>query len=96
MTNFFRESEFNISSEEIISIKEKLNDLISIEIADKCGFTNENSPTDLPTRKIKYISKSKTDSTYLYFTQENELPDNLDNFIRVFQQIIAGNDTLKN
>ena len=73
-------------------LMEKLMKLMSIEISDTYGFENENSPTDLPTRKIKYSTVNKTDSTYLYFPGENELPVELENFIQILQQVISEND----
>jgi hypothetical protein len=95
MTSQSRESEFDIPSEDVILIKEKLNNLTSIKLLDKYGFGND-APTDLPTNKIKYTTGSKSDSTYLYFPTDNELPDELDSFLQIVKQVLLENDTIKN
>lgn len=68
--------------------------LMSVKISDYYGFENENAPTDLPTKKIKYFSVAKSDSTLLYFPEENELPVELEDFIQTLQQVISENDTI--
>ena len=94
LNNQYRESGFEMSTEDVLLLKEKLDDLISIELSVKYGFENEIAPTDLPAKKIKYATLNKTDSTYIYFPDENELPNELDEFIQVVQQIIMENDTI--
>lgn len=94
INNFYRESDYEIPEVDKLIIKRKLGELMSVELAGTYGFENENAPTDLPTKKIKYTNVHKTDSTYVYFPGENELPDELDNFIQVIQQVILENDTV--
>lgn len=95
LSNQYRESEFQISTEDLSLIKEKLKDLVSIEISDKYGF-QDNAANDGPTTKIKYVTLNKSDSTYLYYPNEHELPDKLEIFLQVVNQIISKTDTLKN
>jgi len=73
-----------------------LNNLISIKLANEYGFGNDNAPTDFLTRKIKYKAEIKTDSTYLYLPTDNELPDELDSFLRAIENVLLENDTIKN
>ena len=96
ISNQSRESEFSIPGEDLKLMKEKLNILTSIKLSDRYGFDNNNAPTDLPTRKIKYTTKTETDSTYLYFPMDNELPNELESFLQVIERIILENDTIKN
>lgn len=95
LSNQYRDSEFEISQEDVLLIKKKLNDLVSIDISDQYGFNNDNAPTDLPTTKMKYVTNNKSDSTYLYFPDENELPNELEIFLKIVHQIILETDTLK-
>lgn len=95
LSNQYRDSEFEISQEDVLLIKEKLHDLVSIDIADEYGFNNDNAPTDLPTTKMKYVTNNKSDSTYIYFPDENELPNELEIFLKIVHQIILETDTLK-
>jgi len=76
-------------------IKEKLNDLVSIDVSDAYGFNNDNAATDLPATKMKYISTNKSDSTYFSASGENEMPKELEIFLQVVHQIISETDTLK-
>ena len=91
----YRESEYQIPTEDVLLIKEKLSDLILVNISDKYGF-HENAPTDAPTTKMKYFTINKIDSTYLYYPNENELPDELEIFMQVVYETISKTDTLKN
>ncbi len=95
LSHQYRESEFQIPSEDLSLIKEKLKALVSIEISDKYGF-HDNAATDAPTTKMKYLTPNKSDSTYLYYPNEHELPDKLELFLQVVQQVIYKTDTLKN
>lgn len=91
----YRESEFLIPDEDLLFIKEKLEALISIDISDGYGFNN-NGATDVPTTKMKYTTKNKSDSTCLYYPTERELPEELEVFLSVVNQIILKTDTLRN
>ena len=91
-----RESEFVISDEELRLIKERLNNLVSIRLSERYGFDNVNAPTDLPVRKIKYTTINKSDSAYLHFITDNELPDELALLLQVVEQTLSANDTIKN
>jgi hypothetical protein len=76
-------------------IKENLENLLSIDISDKYGF-HDNAANDSPTTKMKYVTTNKSDSTYLYYPNENELPDKLEIFMQVIYETISKTDTLKN
>lgn len=93
LSNQYRESEFQISAEDLALIKEKLKDLVLIDISDSYGF-HDNAAKDLPTTKMRYVSTNKSDSTYLYFPNENELPDELEIFLQVIYETISKTDTL--
>ncbi len=95
LSDQYRESEFQISTEDMSIIKENLENLLSIDISDKYGF-HDNAANDSPTTKMKYITTNKSDSTYLYYPNENELPDNLEIFMQVVYETISKTDTLKN
>ncbi len=91
-----RQSEYRLDDSEIKIIKEKLNSLVKVDISDKYGFDNENSPTDLHVTKLKYKTTIKSDSTSIYFPEENELPIELNAFLQTIKQVILDNDTLLN
>ena len=93
--NLYRESEYQIPSEDVSLIKEKLSDLILINLSDKYGF-HENAPTDEPTTKMKYVTINKSDSTYWYHPTENEFPDEMKQFMQVVNETISKTDTLRN
>lgn len=95
LSNQYRESEFQISTEDMALIKEKLENLLSMDISDKYGF-HDNAANDSPTTKMKYVTTNKSDSTYLYYPNENELPDKLEIFMQVVYETISKTDTLKN
>jgi hypothetical protein len=95
LSNQNRESEFGISEEDMSLVKEKLGALVSIDISDGYGFNN-NGATDVPTTKMKYTTKSNSDSTCLYYPTEHELPKELEVFLSVVNQIILKTDTLRN
>lgn len=95
LSNQYRESQFQISTEDMSLIKEKLENLLSIDISDEYGF-HDNAATDAPTTKMKYVTTNKSDSTYLYYPNENELPDKLELFMQVIYETISKTDTLKN
>lgn len=95
LSDLYRESEFQISTEDMSIIKKKLENLLSIEISDKYGF-HDNAANDSPTTKMKYVTTNKSDSTYLYYPNENELPDKLEIFMQVIYETISKTDTLKN
>ena len=94
LSNQYRESEFQIPTEDLSLIKEKLKDLVLIDISDNYGF-HDNAATDSPTTKMKYITTNKSDSTYLYYPNEHELPDKLEIFLQVVYETISRTDTLK-
>ncbi len=94
LNNLERESEFEIPMEDVLLLKDKLYELSTIVLDDRYGFDNPNAPTDLPVKKMKYSALNKTDSTYLYFPVENELPIELEKFMQIIQDIIWENDTL--
>lgn len=95
LSDQYRESEFQISTEDMSLIKENLENLLSIDISDKYGF-HDNAANDSPTTKMKYVTTNKSDSTYLYYPNENELPDKLEIFMQVIYETISKTDTLKN
>jgi len=93
--NFYRESEYQIQSEDVSLIKEKLNKLMSINLSEKYGF-HENAPTDMPVTAMKYVAIEKSDSTYWYFPDKNEIPTELDRFMQIVHETILKIDTLRN
>ena len=96
LTKTNRKSEYILVDKEIKLLKEMLNSVVKLDIFDKYGFDNENAPTDLPTTKLTYKTTIKSDSTSLYYPNENELPKDLDSFLQTIEQIILDNDTLIN
>ena len=96
LTKTNRKSEYILVDSDIKMIKEKLNNLVKLDISDKYGFDNENSPTDLPVIKLTYKTTIKSDSTSIYFPKENELPVELNAFLKTIMQVILDNDTLLN
>ncbi|HHU25166.1 MAG TPA: hypothetical protein GXZ56_00870 [Bacteroidales bacterium] len=96
LTETNRQSEYILDDSDIKMIKEKLNSLVKVDISDKYGFDNENSPTDLPVTKLKYKTTVKSDSTSIYYPKENELPVELNAFLQTIKQVILDNDTLLN
>lgn len=96
ISNKERDNEYNISDEKVRQIKDKLEKMITIKLSERYGFDYTNAPTDLPTRKIKYETIQHKDSTYLYFPKENELPDVLESFLTIVEQVINDNDAGKN
>jgi hypothetical protein len=95
LSDQYRESEFQISTEVMSTIKENLENLLPIDISDKYGF-HDNAANDSPITKVKYTTTNKSDSTYLYYPNENELPYNLEIFMQVVYETISKTDTLKN
>ncbi len=95
LSNQYRESQFQISTEDMSLIKENLEKVLSIDISDKYGF-HDNAATDAPTTKLEYVTTNKSDSTYLYYPNENELPDKLEIFVQIVYETISKTDTLKN
>lgn len=96
LSNINRENEYNLPNEKLNLMKEKLEELMTIKMAEKYGFDFTNAPTDMPTRKILYETALKKDSTLIYFPKENELPEELDAFMKVLEQLISDCDLDKN
>jgi hypothetical protein len=95
LSSLNRQSNYNISENDIALIKEKLANLATINIDDKYGF-GENKPTDLPVTLIQYETDFKSDSTAIYFPDKAKLPKELESFLSTINQIISDTDTLKN
>ena len=87
-------AEYEMSDNNLAVLKDQLVDLLSIEMAERYGFDLKNAPTDLPVTKIKYITSNKTDSTFIYFPNEDELPAELEVFRKTLVGIILEQDTL--
>lgn len=96
LTKLNRKSIYQLDDNDLTLIKEKLENVVIIDISDKYGFDNDNSPTDLPITKLVYITKDKSDSTSIYYPKENELPIQFDIFLQTVEQIILDKDTLIN
>lgn len=94
LTEFNRTSDYHLGDSDLGVIKEKLSDLVKIDISDQYGFDNESAPTDFPVTKLIYKTMNKTDSTVIYYPKENELPIQVDSFMVALEQIILGKDTL--
>lgn len=86
-----RNSEYRLVDTDIKMIKEKLNNVVKIDISDKYGF-GDDTPTDLPTTQLIYKTTIKSDSTSIYFPKENELPRDLDSLLRTIEQVILDTD----
>ena len=87
-------AEYEMSDNNLTVLKEQLIDLFPIKLAERYGFDLENAPTDLPVTKIKYVTSNKTDSTFIYFPNEDELPAELEVFRKTLVGIIMELDTL--
>jgi hypothetical protein len=96
LTKTNRKSEYRLVDTDLNMIKEKLNNVINLNMLDKYGFDNENAPTDLPTTTLTYKTTIKSDSVSIYFPNENELPSDLDSFLQTVEGVILNNDTLIN
>nr|WP_319500022.1 hypothetical protein [uncultured Draconibacterium sp.] len=95
LSNQYRESEFQIPNEDMQLIKERIEALLSINMSEKYGF-HDNAATDAPITIMKYVTTNKSDSTYLYYPNENELPEELELFMQIVYETISRTDTLKN
>ncbi|MBN2237679.1 MAG: hypothetical protein JW729_08960 [Bacteroidales bacterium] len=92
--NTSKSAEYELNDNSLNELKELLIDLLPIKLAERYGFDLENAPTDLPVTKIKYITNNKTDSTLIYFPNEDELPAELEVFRKTLVEIILELDTL--
>jgi hypothetical protein len=95
LVDYYRESTFNLDVQELEIIREKLKPLTEIDLKQKYGF-GADKPTDLPVTAISYTTIFNSDSTIIYYPEENELPDEMDLFLHTISQIIFEKDTLKN
>ncbi len=95
LLNYNRESTYNITLQELELIRKELVYLTEIDLNSSYGFGTDK-PTDLPLNKVQYTTSFKTDSTLIYYPDENELPAKLDLFLTTINQIISDTDTLKN
>jgi len=93
--DYYRESTFKLEVNEVKVIEEELQQLTEIDLLQKYGF-GEDKPYDLPVTRILYKTNFNSDSTIIYYPEENELPDELDSFLHTIQQIILETDTLRN
>jgi hypothetical protein len=90
-----RVSNYRITNSELASIKEKLDDISLVNIQDRYGF-GAGKPFDLPVKVLQYNTNSKTDSTVIYFPDENELPIELNLFLSAINKLILDNDSMIN
>ncbi len=95
LLDYYRESTFNLDDQELEIIREKLKSLTEIDLKQEYGF-GADKPTDLPVTAISYTTNFNSDSTIIYYPEENELPDDLDLFLYTIRNIIFEKDTLKN
>lgn len=96
LTKLNRKSVYRLIDNDLILIKAKLSNVVNIDISDKYGFDNENAPTDLPITKLTYKTKDRTDSTWIYYPKENELPVQFASFLHTVEQLILEKDTFRN
>lgn len=96
LTKINRISTYHLDDKDLLQIKEKLSSLIDIDIKDKYGFDNENTPTDLPVTKLIYHTKYKSDSSSVYYPKKNEMPIQFDALYYKIEQTLMKNDTLAN
>jgi hypothetical protein len=94
LTKVNRKSTYHLDDNDMLLIKDKLSSLTEIDINDEYGFHNENAPTDLPVTKLIYNTKDKSDSSFIYYPKENEMPIQFDSFYNTIEQVIMKNDTL--
>ena len=95
LNDYYRENTYGLDGQELEKIRGKLYSLTEIYLAQKYGF-GDDKPTDLPVTAISYNTNLNSDSTIIYYPEENELPDELDLFLNTIVQIILEKDTLKN
>ena len=95
LRDYYRESTFNLDTQELEIIRENLKPLTEIDLLQKYGFGNDK-PYDLPTTQLSYKTNLNSDSTIIYYPEDNELPDELNLFLYTIHQIIFEKDTLKN
>ena len=93
--NLNSKSVYQITENEINTLKDKMSNLSKIELADNYGFDFVNSPKDLPFKTISYQSENKAASTSLYFPSMNELPSELNYLLTEFQKVLTKYDTLR-
>jgi hypothetical protein len=93
LDNGYREYSCQVDDAAMKLLRDNLIILASIDLKDKYGF-GELAPTDGPVTRYRYTTEVRSDSTLLYFPEENELPDQLKNFISVLDTIIKDYDTL--
>jgi|WetSurMetagenome_2_1015567.scaffolds.fasta_scaffold935671_1 hypothetical protein len=86
------ENYYQVSHTDITRLKDQLTILSSIDIDDQYGF-GADKPTDFPMTFYSYNTNLNSDSTSIYCPTENELPDALDSFIKLINQIITETDT---
>lgn len=81
-------TKYTISAQELKEVRERLNDLSKISLSKEYGFDNEEEITDLPLRIIKYTTEQKADETSLYYPKENEMPQELNQFVTLIERLI--------
>ena len=95
ISNQQKESEYQLSANDLHEVAEKLNQLEKRDIKDSYGFNNDDSPTDLPIKSLSYITSKKSDSTSIYFPEEDEVPIELSQLIQKIEQILSNIDELQ-
>ena len=95
ITDYYRESTFRLEINDLELIEKELQQIAKIDFMQKYGF-GDDKPYDLPVTRLLYNTNRNSDSTLIYYPEENELPDELDSFLNTIQQIILETDTLRN
>jgi len=95
LDDYYRESSYDITVQEIDLIREKLGNLTDETLNATYGF-GEDRPYDLPVTIISYRTSFNSDTTCIYFPSENELPKDLEVFLSTISQIVQSHDTLDN
>jgi len=95
ITSIDRNSSYQIAKDEMDLLTNKLIKAAKIDFKNDYGF-GSNKPFDLPVRFIKYRIGVKTDSTYIYFPDAKELPEELESLLVIIEQVLAENDTTSN
>lgn len=95
LDNYQRDSEYQIDGSEFSSLKENLNSIAKTTMNKQYGFA-DNKPTDLPIIYFSYNFEGKSDSTQIYFPEQNELPKELELLVSNIKNLIIKHDTVFN
>lgn len=93
--DYYRESTFKLLINDLELVEKEIQQIADIDVMQKYGF-GDDKPYDLPVTRLLYNTNLNSDSTLIYYPEENELPNELVSFLNTIQQIILETDTLRN